>query len=126
MAKERVEVAAAVCHARDQNVRAFYPVQDDIVLNGEGSPARAQVVTSAAYLRLAGKEFEPLGDSVNLSLCNVYAPAFRGDVIRDTLQVTLGARGNLWAISALRISRRRGDLACRVLLPRPVRAWIPA
>ena len=65
-AKERVEVTLAVRHAKDQHILASHAVQDDIGIDGEGSPATAQVVTGTAYLRVVGNQFKPLGDGVNL------------------------------------------------------------
>jgi hypothetical protein len=93
MVKQRFNITAAVCHAKNQHVRILDTIHDDLLANGKTPRANAElIVTGAAQVGLAGKKKKPAGDGIDQPVGNINAAAFLGNVIPDIDQVGGGLR----------------------------------
>src|ERR1019366_4148493 len=93
--EKRFDVASAVYHPENENVRPFDAVDNDVLANGEAARAGAEVfITGASGVREGGEEKEPTCYRVNQAGGDVHAGAFPGDVEPDAIKISFG----LWPL----------------------------
>ena len=87
MVKQRCNITAAVCHAKNQHVRILQTIYYDVLAYRETPRANAKVVVArAAQVGMACKKEKSVGDGINHAVGDFKATALFGDVIPDIVQ----------------------------------------
>ncbi len=91
MPEQRVKVAAATKHAKDQHVLPLDAVYDDVLAYGKGPQAGTQVlVACTANVGMAGEEEKSIADGINKAIGNFETAALGRNQIPDIVEVGVG------------------------------------
>ena len=89
MAKECLDVTAAMKHVENHHAFILAAVNDDTLAHGESAQAGAQIVAAASDIRVCGKQVKSFGEGFNETLRPVGVAAFLRDEIPNTTTVRL-------------------------------------
>ncbi len=93
LVKQRCNITAAVCHAKNQHVRILQTIYYDVLAYRETPRANAKVVVArAAQVGMACKKEKSVGDGIDQAIGDFKVTALFGDVIPDIVQVGGGLR----------------------------------
>lgn len=88
-----LNIAVAVQHMKNQHVRVFNAIDDDLLPDGKTPQAGAQILPEAPYIGVDGKKKETVGDGINKAIRDLNAATFSGNVIPNIIKLEFDLRG---------------------------------